>query len=202
MAKINKALISVSDKSGIVEFASELARYDVQFISTGGTARLLRENGLELMDVSDYTGYPEMMDGRVKTLHPRIHGGVLGDRSNEEHLHEMDRYNIEKIDMIIVNVPPFRRGDGDEEAAFMNVMGGIDIGGTALIRSAAKNFESVTVVVDTDDYPAVLEEMRNRGGAVSQETNLRLAVKALESTSRYDGMVSDYLRQKVLAGSF
>ena len=104
MAKINKALLSVSDKSGIVDFARELAKYNIQFISTGGTARILRENGLEIMDVSDYTGYPEMMDGRVKTLHPKIHGGLLGVRSNPEHLREMDEYNIESIDMIVVNV--------------------------------------------------------------------------------------------------
>ena len=202
MAKINKALISVADKSGIVDFATELARYDVQFISTGGTARLLRESGLCLMDVSDYTGYPELMDGRVKTLHPRIHGGVLGDRSNDEHLREMDRHNIEQIDMIVINVPPFRWNGDDEETAAADVMSGIDIGGTALIRSAAKNFESVTVGVDSGDYDAVLDEMRDHGGAVSQETNLRLAVKALEGTSRYDGMVSDYLRRKVPAASF
>jgi phosphoribosylaminoimidazolecarboxamide formyltransferase/IMP cyclohydrolase len=195
MAKINKALLSVSDKTGIVDFARELSLYKVQFISTGGTARILRENRLELMDVSDYTGFPEMMDGRVKTLHPKIHGGLLGVRSNPEHLREMDQYNIESIDMIVVNVYPFERMVTNPECTLESVMSNIDIGGMALLRSAAKNFEDVTVVVDPADYGRVIEDMRAQEGTVSRELNMKLAVKVFEATSRYDRLVSDYLRQ-------
>jgi phosphoribosylaminoimidazolecarboxamide formyltransferase / IMP cyclohydrolase len=198
MAKINKALISVSDKSGIVDFAREIAKYSIQFISTGGTAKILRENGLELMDVSDYTGFPEMMDGRVKTLHPKIHGGLLGVRSNPEHLREMDQYNIESIDMIVVNVRELDETMGRPGCSPNEVMSKIDIGGIALLRSAAKNFESVTVVVDPNDYRIVIDDMKKNNGAVSLETNLQLAVKVFETTSEYDRLISDYLRQKEL----
>jgi len=201
MGKIDKALLSVSDKSGIVEFAGELAKFNIQFISTGGTARLLREHGLELLDVSDYTGYPEMMDGRVKTLHPKIHCGLLGVRSNPIHMREMNEYNIEKIDMVVVNVHPFERMGKDSESSFEEIMSGIDIGGMALIRSAAKNCESVTVVVDSDDYGMVIEDLHKNAGAVSKETNLQLAVKVFETTSRYDRLLSEYLRQKAYAGA-
>jgi phosphoribosylaminoimidazolecarboxamide formyltransferase/IMP cyclohydrolase len=200
MANINKALLSVSDKSGIVDFARELARYNVQFISTGGTAKILRENGMEIMDVSVYTGYPEMMDGRVKTLHPKIHGGVLGIRSNPEHCREMDEYNIECIDMIVVNVQPFETIMSSPDYCVEDVVHRIDIGGMALLRSAAKNFESVTVVIDPDDYETVIEDMRKYSGAVSDETNIQLAVKAFEMTSRYDRLISEYLKQKVVNG--
>ncbi len=198
MAKISKALLSVSDKTGIVDFAREIAKYNIQFISTGGTARILRENGLELMDVSDYTGFPEMMDGRVKTLHPKIHGGLLGVRSNPEHLREMDRYNIESIDMVVVNVNGFEHAAGFAGRSLNDVMNTIDIGGIALLRSAAKNFESVTVVVDADDYRMVIDDMRANNGAVTPETNLQLAVKVFEMTSGYDRLISEYLRQKEL----
>lgn len=198
MAKISKALLSVSDKTGIVDFAREIAKYNIQFISTGGTARILRENGLELMDVSDYTGFPEMMDGRVKTLHPKIHGGLLGVRSNPEHLREMDRYNIESIDMVVVNVNGFEHAAGVAGRSLRDVMNTIDIGGIALLRSAAKNFESVTVVVDADDYRMVIDDMRANNGAVTPETNLQLAVKVFEMTSGYDRLISEYLRQKEL----
>lgn len=195
MANINKALISVSDKTGIVDFARELAQYKVQFISTGGTARILRENGLEIMDVSDYTGFPEMMDGRVKTLHPKIHGGLLGVRSNPDHCREMDQYNIESIDMIVVNVLPFENITIRPEYSIEDAMNKIDIGGIALLRSAAKNFESVTVVIDSDDYGTVIEDMRKYNGAVSRETNIQLAIKVFETTSRYDRFISEYLKK-------
>jgi len=200
MANIIKALLSVSDKSGIVDFARELARYNVQFISTGGTAKILRENGMESMDVSDYTGFPEMMNGRVKTLHPKIHGGVLGVRSNPDHCREMDEYNIESIDMIVVNVQPFENIAIRPEYCFEDVINKIDIGGMALLRSAAKNFESVTVVTDPDDYETVIEDLRKYNGAVSGETNMQLAIKAFEMTSRYDRFISEYLRQKAVNG--
>jgi AICAR transformylase/IMP cyclohydrolase PurH (only IMP cyclohydrolase domain in Aful) len=198
MANINKALLSVSDKTGIVDFARDLAQYNVQFISTGGTAKILRENGLEIMDVSDYTGFPEMMDGRVKTLHPKIHGGLLGVRSNPDHCREMDQYNIESIDMIVVNVLPFENITIRPEYSIEDAMNKIDIGGMALLRSAAKNFESVTVVIDSDDYGTVIEDMRKYNGAVSRETNIQLATKVFETTSRYDRFISEYLKQKVM----
>ncbi len=200
MAKIKKALLSVSDKSGIVEFARELETYNIQFISTGGTARILRSNGLEILDVADYTGYPEMMDGRVKTLHPKIHGGLLGVRSNPEHLHDMNEYNIEGIDMIVVNVKQVEKAMISQDNTLEDAMNGIDIGGIALLRSAAKNFKSVTAVIDSEDYGAVIDEMRNNSGAVSPELNLQLAVKVFEMTSRYDGLISEYLRQKAIRG--
>jgi len=190
----------VSDKTGIVEFARELETYNIQFISTGGTARILRSNGLEIMDVADYTGYPEMMDGRVKTLHPKIHGGLLGIRSNPEHLHDMNEYNIEGIDMIVVNVKPVEEEMFSRGLALEDAMNRIDIGGIALLRSAAKNFKSVTAVTDSGDYDAVISEMRNNNGAVSPEMNLQLAIKVFETTSRYDHLISDYLRQKALVG--
>ncbi|MBN1496010.1 MAG: IMP cyclohydrolase [Spirochaetes bacterium] len=198
MAKISKALLSVSDKTGIVDFAREIAKYNIQFISTGGTARLLRENGLGLLDVSDYTGFPEMMDGRVKTLHPKIHGGLLGVRSNPEHLREMDRYNIESIDMIVVNVKNLDHTVDDDGRTCTEIMSRVDIGGIALLRSAAKNFESVTVIVDPTDYCTVIDDMRKNDGAVLTETNLQLAVKVFETTAEYDRLISDYLRQKEL----
>ena len=195
MAQIKKALLSVSDKSGIVEFARELEAYNIQFISTGGTARILRDNGLEIMDVADYTGYPEMMDGRVKTLHPKIHGGLLGVRSNPEHLHDMNEHNIEGIDMIVVNVKPVKEAVVCFEQGLEDAMNTIDIGGIALLRSAAKNFKSVTAVIDSEDYGMVIDEMRNNDGSVSPELNLQLAIKVFETTSRYDSLISEYLRQ-------
>jgi phosphoribosylaminoimidazolecarboxamide formyltransferase/IMP cyclohydrolase len=201
MVKINKALLSVSDKSGIVEFATELAKFNIQFMSTGGTAKILRDHGLDLLEVSDYIGYPEMMGGRVKTLHPKIHGGLLGLRSNPDHMREMSKYNIEKIDMLVVNVHPFGRNMNDPESSTEDVMGGIDIGGMALVRSAAKNFESVTVVIDSGDYGLVIENLRNNDGLVPKETNLNLAVKVFETTSRYDRLISEYLKQKALVGA-
>ncbi len=198
MAKIKKALLSVSDKTGIVEFARELETYNIQFISTGGTARILRSEGLEILDVADYTGYPEMMGGRVKTLHPKIHGGLLGIRSNPEHLHDMNEYNIEGIDMIVVNVKPVENGMIGRGLTLEDAMNRIDIGGIALLRSAAKNFKSVTAVTDSGDYDAVIDEMRNNDGGVSPEMNLQLAIKVFETTSRYDSLISEYLRQKTL----
>ncbi len=198
MAKINKALLSVSDKSGIVEFARELEKYNIQFISTGGTARILRENGLEIMEVSDYTGYPEMMDGRVKTLHPKIHGGLLGIRSNPEHLHDMHKYNIEGIDMIVVNVKPVEKDMISREHTLEDAMNRIDIGGIALLRSAAKNFKSVTAIIDSDDYGTIIDEMKKNNGAVCVKTNLQLAIKVFETTARYDNLITEFLKQQAV----
>jgi phosphoribosylaminoimidazolecarboxamide formyltransferase/IMP cyclohydrolase len=199
MAKIEKVLISVSDKSNIVQFAKELALFKVQFISTGGTAKSLRESGLNIMDVSDYTGYPEMMDGRVKTLHPKIHGGLLGVRSNKEHEAQMNKHHIEKIDMVVVNLYPFEKTISKPDATFADAIENIDIGGPAMLRSSAKNYESVTVIIDPNDYEPVLSEMKNNSGYVSKETNFRLAVKVFEITSHYDKAIYEYLKKQALS---
>jgi len=197
MAEIKKALISVSDKSGIVDFTRELSSFGIQFISTGGTAAALRDAGLTIMDVSDYTGFPEMLDGRVKTLHPRIHGGLLGLRSNPEHVMTMNEHHIENIDMIIVNLYPFEKTVAKPDSTFQDAIENIDIGGPAMLRSAAKNFESVTVLTDPADYRPVLDEMKKNSGAVSRDTNFRLALKVFEKTSNYDSMIADYLKKHI-----
>ena len=197
MALIKKVLISLSDKSGAVEFAKELAEFQVEFLSTGGTAKTLRDAGLNVTDVSDYTGFPEMMNGRVKTLHPKIHGGLLGLRDNKEHVDTMNRHNIQPIDMVVVNLYPFKETISKPDCTFEDAVENIDIGGPAMLRSAAKNFQSVTVIVDPKDYEVVLSEMKKNNGEVSHKTNLNLAYKVFKTTSEYDRMVSDYLRGKI-----
>ncbi len=193
MSKIERALISVSDKTGIVELAKELASYGVEILSTGGTARQMREAGLEVMDVSDYTGFPEMMNGRVKTLHPMIHGGLLGLRNNPEHVEVMEKQGIKKIDMVVVNLYPFKETVAKPDVTLEDAIENIDIGGPSMLRSAAKNFESVTVLTEPEDYSAVIDEMKKSGGSVSRETNFRLAVKVFAKTSEYDRMITGYL---------
>ncbi|WP_298438875.1 bifunctional phosphoribosylaminoimidazolecarboxamide formyltransferase/IMP cyclohydrolase [Geobacter sp.] len=193
MAKITRALISLSDKTGIVEFARELAGYGVEILSTGGTARLLRDGGLTVKDVSEFTGFPEMLDGRVKTLHPKVHGGLLGMRSNPGHVATMKEHGIEPIDMVVVNLYPFEATVANPACTLEDAIENIDIGGPTMLRSAAKNNADVTVVVDPADYRAVLDEMRASGGAVSKETNFRLAVKVYQHTAAYDGAISNWL---------
>jgi phosphoribosylaminoimidazolecarboxamide formyltransferase/IMP cyclohydrolase len=193
MAKITRALISVSDKNGIVEFAQQLAGYGVELLSTGGTAKLLRDADLTVMDVSDFTGFPEMLDGRVKTLHPKVHGGLLGMRSNSEHVATMKQHGIQNIDMIIVNLYPFEATTAKEGCHLEDAIENIDIGGPTMLRSAAKNYTDVTVLVDSADYQQVLEEMQVNGGAVSAATNFGLAVKVFQHTAAYDGAISNYL---------
>ncbi|RMF44337.1 MAG: bifunctional phosphoribosylaminoimidazolecarboxamide formyltransferase/inosine monophosphate cyclohydrolase, partial [Deltaproteobacteria bacterium] len=183
MARIERALISVSDKTGIVEFAGELARFGVEILSTGGTAKLLREAGLTVKDVSEFTGFPEMLDGRVKTLHPKVHGGLLGLRDNPEHVATMKEHGIEPIDMVVVNLYPFEATVANPDCSLEDAIENIDIGGPTMLRSAAKNNRSVTVLVDPDDYGRVLEEMRASGGSVSPETNFALAVKVYQHTA-------------------
>ncbi len=197
MAKINRVLISVSDKSGIVEFARELASFGVKILSTGGTARILREAGLDIMDVSEHTGFPEMLDGRVKTLHPKIHGGLLGLRSNPEHVKTMREHNIDPIDMIVVNLYPFKQTIAKSDCTFEDAIENIDIGGPTMLRSAAKNFESVSVIIDPSDYQTVLNDMKNKNGEVSRDTNFKLAVKVFETTSDYDRAITDYLKAQL-----
>jgi phosphoribosylaminoimidazolecarboxamide formyltransferase/IMP cyclohydrolase len=193
MAKIQRALISVSDKTGVVDFATKLSAYNVVILSTGGTARALRNSGLIVEDVSTYTGFPEMLDGRVKTLHPKIHGGLLGQRSNPEHVNKMKEHGIESIDMVVVNLYPFEATVAKENCSLEDAIENIDIGGPTMIRSAAKNYPDVTVIIDPDDYSAVLDEMERTKGEVSVETNFRLAKKVFQSIARYDGAISNYL---------
>lgn len=190
---IRRALISVSDKTGIVDFARALSDFDVEIISTGGTAQTLRDAGLNVRDISDVTGFPEMMDGRVKTLHPRVHGGLLAIRANPVHVAAMQQHGIEPIDMVVVNLYPFaetikRQGVTREEAIEQ-----IDIGGPAMIRSAAKNSQDVAVVVSSDQYAQIIDELKGHSGALSINTRHRLAQAAFERTAQFDSMVSSYL---------
>ena len=193
MALIKQALISVSDKTGIVDFAAKLKEFGVRILSTGGTARLLMENGIEVTEVADYTGYPEMLDGRVKTLHPKIHGGLLGQRGNSAHVEKMTEHGIEPIDMVVVNLYPFEETVAKEGCTLEEAIENIDIGGPTMLRSAAKNYADVTVIVDADDYDAVITEMREKGGEVSVGTNFMLAKKVFQHTARYDGAITNYL---------
>ncbi len=197
MAKITRALISVSDKAGIVEFSRELAGFGVEILSTGGTAKLLREAGLAVKDVSEFTGFPEMLDGRVKTLHPKVHGGLLGMRGNPEHVATMKAHGIEPIDMVVVNLYPFEATVAKPDCTLEDAIENIDIGGPTMLRSAAKNNADVTVLVDHADYRRVLDEMKGSGGSVSRETNFRLAVKVYQLTAAYDGAISNWLGRKL-----
>jgi phosphoribosylaminoimidazolecarboxamide formyltransferase/IMP cyclohydrolase len=190
---IRRALISVSDKTGIVEFARELDRLGVEIISTGGTAKTLRDHGLNVRDVSEITGFPEMMDGRVKTLHPRVHGALLAIRDNADHVAAMRRHGIEPIDLVVVNLYPFAETITREGVTRDEAIEQIDIGGPAMIRSAAKNSSDVAVVVSSDQYAAVIDELKEHNAALSLDTRNRLAQMAFEQTAQYDLMVSSYL---------
>ena len=195
MRKIARALVSVSDKTGVAEFAAGLAALGVEILSTGGTAKLLREKDLKVRDVSELTGFPEMLDGRVKTLHPKVHGGLLAIRSNPEHQKQVQAHGIEFIDLVAVNLYPFEKTAAKPEVKFEELIENIDIGGPSMIRSAAKNFEDVAVVVDPADYSPVLEEARQNGGCISRETRARLARKAFATTAAYDGAISTTLQK-------
>jgi phosphoribosylaminoimidazolecarboxamide formyltransferase/IMP cyclohydrolase len=195
MRKISQALISVSDKTGIAEFAAGLAALGVKLLSTGGTARLLREKGQEIQDVADLTGFPEMLDGRVKTLHPKVHGGILAIRSHPEHQRQVKAHGIEYIDLVVVNLYPFERTAAKPGVKFEELIENIDIGGPSMIRSAAKNFNDVAVVVDAADYPAVLAELEKNGGCIGLESRARLARKAFATTAAYDGAISTTLQR-------
>jgi phosphoribosylaminoimidazolecarboxamide formyltransferase/IMP cyclohydrolase len=198
MAKITRALISVSDKSGIIEFSQKLAQYGVEILSTGGTAKILREAGLVVKDVSEFTGFPEMLDGRVKTLHPKVHGGLLGMRSNPEHVAKMKEHGIEDIDMVVVNLYPFEATVAKDGCKLEDAIENIDIGGPTMLRSAAKNYPDVTVLVDSSDYTFVLNEMQRNFGAVSLQTNFALAKKVFVHTGKYDTAIGEYLAPKSL----
>ncbi len=191
MPPIERALISVSDKTGIVRFAQQLARKGVEILSTGGTSSLLKENQIPVTDVSDHTGFPEMMGGRIKTLHPLIHGGLLGRRGIDDQT--MKEHGIAPIDLVVVNLYPFRQTVAREGCDLATAIENIDIGGPAMLRAAAKNYTAVTVVVDSGDYDAILAEMEQNEGAVSEATRFSLAVKAFEHTAAYDGAIANYL---------
>jgi phosphoribosylaminoimidazolecarboxamide formyltransferase/IMP cyclohydrolase len=198
LVRIRRALISVSDKDGIVDFARELKRFGVEIISTGGTARALREAGLAVREVSDVTRFPEMMDGRIKTLHPRIHGGLLAVRDNPKHLAAMSEHDIEPIDMVVVNLYPFEETIAREGVTLEEAIEQIDIGGPAMIRSAAKNFSSVAVVVSPATYPELAAELQSRAGGLSLKTRFRLACEAFNRTSIYDSAVFQYLASQAI----
>ncbi|NIQ38914.1 MAG: hypothetical protein GTN81_10040 [Proteobacteria bacterium] len=193
MPRIKRAVVSVSDKSGLVDFVKALADMGVEVLSTGGTAKILREKGIHVIDVSDYTGFPEMMEGRVKTLHPKIHGGLLGRRENPRDVKEMETHGIAPIDMIVVNLYPFEATVARKGCSLDEALENIDIGGPTMIRSAAKNYRDVSVVVDPADYRIVLKEMIDNQGVISVQTNFHLAKKVFQMTAYYDGAISNYL---------
>ncbi len=193
MSRIKTALISLSDKDGIVPFARFLSQNNVQIISTGGTAKLLKENGISVKDISDHTGFPEIMDGRVKTLHPKVHGGLLAVRSNIEHMKTLEQHGITPIDMIIVNLYPFEKTVAKSGVTLEEAIENIDIGGPSMLRSAAKNFESVTVITDPEDYTRIEREMEENEMSVSVDTNRELACKVFKKTSSYDKAIFDYI---------
>jgi len=194
--KIQRALISVSDKTGIVEFARELHAQGVEILSTGGTARTLQTEGIPTVEVSQFTGSPEIMDGRVKTLHPKIHGGLLYLRGNEEHEKQAETHGIRPIDLVVVNLYPFEATIAKEGVTLAEAIEQIDIGGPSMIRSASKNYQSVTVVTDPADYPAVIENMKEEGGSTGLALRERLAIKAFSTTSAYDRAISGFLNRE------
>jgi len=194
MKKISTAIISVTDKSNIVDLAKSLEELDIEILSTGGTAKALRDGGIKVLDVSEYTGFPEMMDGRVKTLHPKVHGGLLGRRDNDQDITMMEMHGIKSIDLVVINLYQFEKTVAKEDCTLDEAVENIDIGGPAMLRSSAKNFKHVTVVVDPSDYSQVLEEIRQYG-TTTLETRFRLAKKVFKLTWQYDGAISNYLEK-------
>jgi len=197
MRKVRRALISVSDKSGLEEFAKGLNEMGVEMLSTGGTARLIGKLGIKVRSVSDYTGFPEMLDGRVKTLHPKIHGGLLSLRENKDHMEQVKKHDIELIDMVVVNLYPFEKTVAKEGVKFEEAIENIDIGGPSMLRSAAKNFKDVVVVCNPDKYKEILEEMKKNDGAISDELYFKLGVEVFEKTSKYDTAIYEYLKKQL-----
>ncbi len=190
---IKQALISVSDKTGVLEFARALAAMNVRLLSTGGTAKLLADNGLQVTEVADYTGFPEMLDGRVKTLHPKVHGGILARRDFPAHMDALSQHAIPTIDMVVVNLYPFQQTVAKDQCSLEDAIENIDIGGPAMLRSSAKNHKDVVVICDPSDYVCVLDEMKAQQGEVSYETRFALAKKVFAHTAQYDGAITNYL---------
>ncbi len=197
MEPIRRALLSVTDKSGLVEFGEFLAERGVEILSTGGTAKMLRSSGVPVVEVSDYTGFPEMLDGRVKTLHPKIHGGILGRRDLAGHKEQMEKHGIAPIDLVVVNLYQFEKAVAQPGCSLEDAIENIDIGGPTLLRASAKNYESVTVVVDPADYPKIIQEMKANKGATTVATRFQLARKVFALTSAYDAAISHYLKDKL-----
>jgi phosphoribosylaminoimidazolecarboxamide formyltransferase / IMP cyclohydrolase len=195
LKKIHRALLSVTDKSGLVDFARQLAAHGVELVSTGGTARALREAGLAVLDISELTGFPEMLDGRVKTLHPKVHGGILHIRENTEHRAAVESHGIQPIDMVVVNLYAFEKTASRSGATFAEVIENIDIGGPSMVRSAAKNFEDVAVVTSASDYASLTEELQANEGALTRDTRWRLAKSAFALTAAYDTGIANTLEQ-------
>jgi phosphoribosylaminoimidazolecarboxamide formyltransferase/IMP cyclohydrolase len=190
LKKVSRALISVSDKNGIVDFARALRELNIELLSTGGTFRLLKENNISVTEVSDYTNFPEMMDGRVKTLHPRVHGGILGRRGVDDEV--MEKHSIKPIDMVVVNLYPFASTVSDPTCTLPDAIENIDIGGPTMVRSAAKNHKDVAVLVNNNDYADVVEELKKNQGQLKYQTRYELMVKAFEHTAGYDGMIANH----------
>ncbi|SDP61696.1 phosphoribosylaminoimidazolecarboxamide formyltransferase / IMP cyclohydrolase [Desulforhopalus singaporensis] len=194
MIKAERALISLTDKSGIEGFATELTNLGIELLSTGGTAKKLRDGGLKVMDVSEYTGFPEMLDGRVKTLHPKVHGGILNQRGNSVHRQQCEQQDIKNIDIIAVNLYAFEKTVADPDCSLADAIENIDIGGPTMLRAAAKNFHDVTVIVDPADYPVVLEELK-RYGNTTLKTRFYLMRKVYALTAAYDTAISAWLEK-------
>jgi phosphoribosylaminoimidazolecarboxamide formyltransferase/IMP cyclohydrolase len=198
--RVTRAILSVSDKTGIVEFAKALLVHGVEILSTGGTAQLLKLNGVVVKEVSEFTGFPEMMEGRVKTLHPKVHGGILARRDKPDHVRSMKEHGIEAIDMVVVNLYPFAQTVAKPDVTMDDAIENIDIGGPAMVRAAAKNHAFVAVVTDPADYPAILEKMKAGKGAIDDAERYRLAAKAFSHTAEYDGMISNWLTARDAKG--
>lgn len=192
MKKVERALISLTDKSGIEGFAKELEALGIDILSTGGTAKKLRDNGIKVTDVSEFTGFPEMLDGRVKTLHPKVHGGILAQRANADHQAQMAKHGLKPIDIIAVNLYAFDKATADPNCSLGDAIENIDIGGPTMLRAAAKNFHDVTVIVDPADYPQVLAEIKETGNT-TLATRFKLCVKVFELTSKYDTAIAAWL---------
>ena len=192
MNRMQRALISLTDKAGIEEFARQLQDLGIEILSTGGTAKRMRENGIAVKDVSEFTGFPEMLDGRVKTLHPKVHGGILFLRGNSSHEEQMEAQGLQQIDLVAVNLYAFDKATSDPNCTVANAIENIDIGGPTMLRAAAKNFQYVTVIVDPADYPQVISEIRERGNT-TLVTRFRLAVKVFQLTSKYDTAIAAWL---------
>src|SRR5690348_14146307 len=192
LRRVTRALLSVSDKTGLIDFARALAAHGVELVSTGGTAKAIAAAGLKVSDVSELTGFPEMMDGRVKTLHPKVHGGLLAIRDNAEHANAMKAHDIAPIDLLVVNLYPFE-ATVEKRAGFEECIENIDIGGPAMIRAAAKNHDDVAVIVEAHDYQAVLDELAANAGATTLSLRRRLAAKAYARTAAYDAAISNWL---------
>ena len=199
LVKVNRALISVSDKSGIVKFATALRAMEVDLLSTGGTYRMLRDAGLDVTEVADYTGFPEMMDGRVKTLHPKVHGGILARRGQDEEV--MAQHGIDAIDMVVVNLYPFEATVAKADCTLEDAIENIDIGGPTMVRAAAKNHRFVNIVVNASDYEAIIGEMEANNGATALESRFNLAIKAYEHTAAYDGAIANHFGKLVPGGT-